>query len=218
MSETQNKSSKTGEQPDTKDVKEAAIDGENCPDEQLESEVDAVENSSDETDQEGREAYANDSWDEVVEKLVAAKGQIHEMQDGFIRAKADVENIQRRSQNEMINARKFAIEGFAQELLSVVDSLDQASKVEIDSSASDGVVKMQEGLNLTLKQMSKVMEKFGVVAVEADSGIKFDPALHQAISMVDSDEVESGHIVDVMQKGFSLKDRLLRPAMVVIAN
>ena len=207
---------------DQSEPKEAEIRDDQATDEQAEAELDVKDHDSAEEDNgeevSDREAYANDSWDEVVEKLVAANAQIQDLRNGFIRAKADVENIQRRSQNEMVNARKFAIEGFAQALLSVVDSLDQASKVEIDEAASEAVVKMREGLELTLKQMASVMEKFGVVAVEAAAGVKFDPEIHQAISMVDSDAVESGHIVDVMQQGFTLKDRLLRPAMVVIAN
>ena len=158
------------------------------------------------------------SREDLIEQLQSALQQIDEMKDGYIRAKAEVENIQRRSQNEMISARKFAIEAFAQELLSVADSLDQAARVEMDDSKNDAVVKMKEGLALTLKQFNKVMEKFGVTAVEAEQGVKFDPDLHQAISMVPSNEVEPDHILTIMQKGYSLKDRLLRPAMVVIAK
>jgi len=162
--------------------------------------------------------YAADSWEELVEKLVNANIEIKELKDGFVRSRADVENIQRRSHNEIVTARKFAIEGFAQELLTVLDSLDQASRVELEESNSVAVEKMKEGLELTLKQMEKVMEKFGVAGVEAQSGTKFDPEVHQAISMIDGGEIESGHVVSVMQKGFTLKDRLLRPAMVAIAS
>jgi molecular chaperone GrpE len=162
--------------------------------------------------------FENDSREELIEKLLTAHTEIDAMKDGYIRAKADVENIQRRSQNEMISARKFAIEGFARELLSVIDSLEQASRVEMDKSNAEVVDKMKEGLALTLKQFDTVMEKFGVTAVEAEAGVKFNPELHQAISMVPSGDVEPEHILSVMQKGFMLKDRLLRPAMVVIAT
>lgn len=158
------------------------------------------------------------SNDDLVQLLAGAKQQIADMKDGYVRARADVENIQRRSQNEIVSARKFAIEGFARELLSVVDSLNQAAMVEMDEAQGEAVIKMKEGLELTLKQFEKIMEKFGIAAVEAQVGTRFDPDVHQAISMVDSDEAESGSIVIVMQKGFTLKDRLLRPAMVVIAN
>ena len=169
-----------------------------------------------------QDAKADDSREDLMEKLVAAHSQIDELKDGYIRAKAEMENIRRRSQNEMISARKYAIEGFAQELLSVVDSLDQATRVEMDKPNGEAAINMKEnmkqGLELTLKQFDKVMEKFGVIAVEAEPGVKFNPEVHQAISVVASDEVEPEHIVNVMQKGFSLKDRLLRPAMVVIAK
>lgn len=162
--------------------------------------------------------FEADSREELIEKLVSARTQVMEMKDGYVRARAEVENIQRRSQNEIISARKYAIERFAQELLSVLDSLDQASKVEIEESSSELILKMKEGLGLILKQFDRVMEKFGITAVEAEAGVKFNPELHQAISMVPTDEVEPDHILSVMQKGFLLKDRLLRPAMVVIAQ
>ncbi len=166
----------------------------------------------------GTDEFEDVSRNDLVQMLVEARQQIDEMKDGYIRARADVENIQRRSQNEMVSARKFAIEGFARELLSVIDSLNQAAMVKIDETQRQAVERMNEGLGLTLKQLEKVMEKFGIVQVEADTGTRFNPDVHQAISMVDSGEVEADHIVSVMQKGFTLKDRLLRPAMVVIAN
>jgi molecular chaperone GrpE len=166
----------------------------------------------------GTDEFEDVSRNDLVQMLVEARQQIDEMKDGYIRARADVENIQRRSQNEMVSARKFAIEGFARELLSVIDSLNQAAMVKIDETQRQAVERMNEGLGLTLKQLEKVMEKFGIVQVEADTGTRFNPDIHQAISMVDSIEVEADHIVSVMQKGFTLKDRLLRPAMVVIAN
>ena len=154
----------------------------------------------------------------LIELLAEAREEIDGMKDGYIRARAEVENVRRRSQNEIVSARKYAIEGFAQELLSVVDSLDQAAKVDMSASNDEAVEKMKEGLDLTLKQFDKVMEKFGVSAVQAEPGVKFDPEVHQAISVVPSDEVESECIVHVMQKGFLLKGRLLRPAMVSIAK
>ncbi len=162
--------------------------------------------------------FEDDSREDLIEKFISARNQIMEMKNGYIRAKADVENIRRRSQNEIISARKYAIEKFAQELLGVLDSLDQASKVEMGDSNSEPVSKMKEGLELTLKQFATAMEKFGITAVEASPGLKFNPEVHQAISMMPTDEVEPDHILDVMQKGFLLKDRLLRPAMVVIAQ
>ncbi len=158
------------------------------------------------------------SPDQLLVELTTTRAEAKKLKDGYLRAKADAENIQRRSQIEISSARKYAIEGFAKELLSVADSLDQAIKVEIDESASEAVEKMHEGLELTLKQLESVFDRFHVLPVEADQGVPFDPEYHQAISMVDSNDVQSGEIVSVMQKGFVLNDRLLRPAMVVIAN
>ncbi len=189
--------------------------------------VEAAEPASESTDAEqpdvsspGGESkeFEEDSREDLIEKLIAARNQITEMKSGYVRAKADVENVRRRSRNEIISARKYAIEKFAQELLGVLDSLDQASKVEMGETSSEPVSKMKEGLELTLKQFATAMEKFGITAVEAESGMKFNPDLHQAISVAPTDEVEPDHILSVMQKGFLLKDRLLRPVMVVIAK
>ena len=162
--------------------------------------------------------FENDSRQDLIDKLVVARDRITEMQEGYARARADVENIRRRSQNEIISARKYAIEKFARELLGALDSLDQASKVEMDEAGSEPVSKMKEGLELTLKQFATAMEKFGITSVAASPGMKFNPDLHQAVSVASTDEVEPDHILSVMQKGFLLKDRLLRPAMVVIAK
>lgn len=182
----------------------------------------SADDSSELGGEEAQDAKAEDSKKDLIEKLIAAHSQIDELKDDYIRVKAEMENIRRRSQNEMVSARKYAIEGFAQELLIVVDSLEQAARVEMDmpngEAANSMTENMKKGLELTLKQFDTVMEKFGVIAVEAESGVKFNPEVHQAISVIASDEVEPEHIVNVMQKGFSLKDRLLRPAMVVIAK
>ncbi len=186
----------------------------------MEPESEAIDTEQSDSSPSAGEAgeFEESSREELIEKLVFANNQITKMKDGYVRAKAEVENIRRRSRNEVVAARKYALEKFAQELLGVLDSLDQASKVEMDETSSESVSKMKEGLELTLKQFATAMEKFGITAVEASPGTKFNPDLHQAISMAPTDEVEADHILSVMQKGFLLKDRLLRPAMVVIAQ
>lgn len=156
--------------------------------------------------------------EDLAVALVDAREELQKMKDGFLRAQAEVENIRRRSQNEIQSARKYAVEGFAQELLSVKDSLDQAAQVELSDAAGEAVVRMKEGLELTLRQLETALSKFAVEEVEAAPGVRFNPDHHQAISMVSSEEIPSDHIVSVMQKGFLLKDRLLRPAMVVVAS
>ena len=157
------------------------------------------------------------SAEELLERLNDAEAQNAQMKDGLLRARAEIENIRRRSQNEVVAARKFAIEGFAQELLGVKDSLDRASSVELDEGAGEAVQKMKEGLSLTLKQLDLALTRFSVVEVEAGPGVRFDPEHHQAISMTPCGDIEADHIVSVVQKGFRLKERLLRPAMVVVA-
>ena len=181
------------------------------------SEHESVEPDQSKPDQ-SEVGYEALSKAELIKELELATQQLSEVKDGFLRAKADVENIRRRSQNEVVSARKYAVEGFAQELLSVKDSLDQAAKVDLDSATEAALPKMKEGLELTSKQLEATFTRFSVTEVEAGPGVKFNPEFHQAISMVPGGEVESDHIVDVMQKGFLLKHRLLRPAMVVVAQ
>ena len=208
VSDSENSSA--GRQPDRpdSDVESNIGSGQASPDEEK-----AGESESGPKDDESR---LNEP---VLDEQLATLGQqLKEAQDGYLRAKADVENIRRRSQNEIVSARKYAIEGFAQELLSVKDSLDQASKVDLENAGDEAMEKMQEGLALTLKQLDSTFGRFSVTEVEAGPGVKFNPDFHQAISMVPGGEIEPDHIVDVMQKGFVLKDRLLRPAMVVVAK
>ncbi len=158
------------------------------------------------------------SPEELIEKLQQAQAENAEARDGLLRARAEVENIRRRSQNEINAARKFAIESFAKELLGVRDSLDRAAAVTLDSDAAEPVAQMKKGLGLTLEQFDSALARFEVVEVAAAPGAPFDPECHQAISTAASDEIAPDHIISVVQKGFLLKERLLRPAMVVVAK
>lgn len=179
----------------------------------------AVDGADEGTDAQEEQADDGEDGDEdLAAALVEARERIQEMKDGFLRAQAEMENVRRRSQKEIQAARKYAVEGFAQELLPVKDSLDQATQVEFEATVGESVTRMKEGLELTLKQLETVLAKFSVVEVEAGPGVKFNPEHHQAVSMVASDDIPSEHIISVMQKGFLLKDRLLRPAMVVVAS
>jgi len=137
--------------------------------------------------------------------------------DRFLRAKAEVENTRKRGEMDVVATRKYAIERFASEIAAVRDSLELARMVELPQDSTPAVQKMHEGLDLTLKLMDSVFQKFGLTLVDPQ-GQKFDPEHHQAISMVDSNEVPPNHVVSVVQKGFLLNDRLLRPAMVVVAR
>lgn len=149
-------------------------------------------------------------------QLQAAQAAAAEHQDKFLRAKAEAENVRRRADVDVANARKFGIEAFAAELLPVHDSLDLARGVDL-GQGTDVVKKVVEGLDLTLRLIDAAFQKFGIVAVNP-VGEKFDPERHQAMSMVETDEVPPNHVLKVVQRGYLLNNRLLRPAMVMVAK
>ena len=153
------------------------------------------------------EATEADSRESLQEELAAAK-------DAALRAQADAVNIQRRAEMDVEKARKFALERFASDLLPVVDNLERALEASGNSEAHNAVV---EGVELTLKSLIDVLEKNGVTAVDPH-GETFDPQVAQAMSMVENPDVEPNTVIGVMQKGYLLKDRLLRPAMVMVSK
>lgn len=138
--------------------------------------------------------------------------------DQLLRTKAEMENIRRRTDKQISDNRKYANDAIARELITVRDSLQIASDTEIEVDDSDAVKSMQEGLALTLKQLDRLFEKFVIIEIAPQTGDKLDPNLHQAMTMVSSDEVEPGAVVSMIQRGYRLHDRLLRPAMVVVAK
>ena len=128
-----------------------------------------------------------------------------------MRASAEVENVRKRASRDVENAHKFAPERFGKELLAVKDTLEMGLAVEGASAES-----LLEGSNATLKLLGSTLERFGIVEVDP-AGEPFDPEYHEAISMQPSDDVEPGSVVTVVQKGYTLNGRLLRPAMVIVA-
>ncbi|TKC91083.1 nucleotide exchange factor GrpE [Trinickia terrae] len=143
--------------------------------------------------------------------LAEAEAKITELQESFLRAKAETENVRRRAHEEVQKAHKFAIESFAERLLPVIDSLEAALA---DSSGDQ--TKIREGVDLTLRQLTSAMEK-GRITVLNPVGEKFDPHRHQAISMVPAEQ-EANTVVAVLQKGYVIADRVLRPALVTVAQ
>lgn len=143
--------------------------------------------------------------------LAAAQAKIVELDESFLRAKAETENVRRRAHDDIAKARKFAIESFAEHLLPVIDSLEAA----LGDSSGD-VAKLREGVELTLRQLTSAFDKGRVVALNP-VGEKFDPHRHQAISMVPADQ-EPNTVVSVLQKGYVIADRVLRPALVTVAQ
>jgi molecular chaperone GrpE len=150
-------------------------------------------------------------------ELEAAETQAAENLDKFLRARAEMENARRRAEIDLTNAHKYSIERFAGELLAVRDSLELARTVDIAREDKVALQKMHEGLDLTLKLMDDTFRKFDLTIIDP-AGEKFDPGKHHAISMVESTEIPPNHVVTVMQKGWMLHDRVLRPAMVVVAR
>ena len=155
---------------------------------------------------------------DVATELEAAKAEISKLKDAYLRAKAEEDNVRRRAEKEVANGRKFAVEGFAKEMVNVFDSLKLAAAVDVPEGADDAVKNIHEGVVITLKQLQSAFAKSSLVEISPEVGDKLDPNLHQAMTMVESDEVESGGIINVIQAGFQLHDRLLRPAMVVVAK
>ncbi len=148
----------------------------------------------------------------LEEQLSATEAKLAEMHDAFMRAKADAENIRRRAQEDVSKAHKFAIESFAEAMVPVRDSLEMALKVE-----SPTVESIKEGVEMTLKQLTSAFEKNRLVEVMPAQGDKLDPNKHQAVAVVPADQ-EANTVVTVLQKGYMISDRLLRPAIVTAAQ
>jgi molecular chaperone GrpE len=148
---------------------------------------------------------------DMEQRLKQAEQAAQENHDLWLRAKAECDNFRKRSQTEIANAHKFAVENFAGELLSVKDSLEAALASESASAES-----MRAGVELTLRQLTSVFEKFNIKEIDP-VGQKFDPHFHQAISTVESDG-EPNTVVQVLQKGYLLHDRVIRPALVIVAK
>ena len=153
------------------------------------------------------------------EKIANLEAQLVEAQnrerDSVLRIKAEMENMRRRTEQDVEKAHKFALEKFVNELLPVIDSLDRA--LEVADKANPDNAAMIEGIELTLKSMLDVVRKFGVEVI-ADTDVPLDPNVHQAIAMVESEEIEAGKVLGVMQKGYTLNGRTIRAAMVTVAK
>ncbi|WP_313020814.1 nucleotide exchange factor GrpE [Atlantibacter hermannii] len=157
-----------------------------------------------------------DPRDEQIANLQAQIAEVQQRErDAVLRSKAEVDNMRRRTEQDVEKAHKFALEKFVNELLPVIDSLDRA--LEVADKANPEMTAMVEGIELTLKSMLDVVRKFGVEVV-ADTNVPLDPNVHQAIAMVESEDVAPGNVLMVMQKGYTLNGRTIRAAMVSVAK
>ena len=150
-----------------------------------------------------------------VDSLEEALAEAADYKDKYLRAHADFENAKKRLEKDKMNAVSYANESFAKDILAVLDSFDNAlSSIEgaERENSSEVLEKMKEGVTLTYNQLKKILEKNQIKEIECKG--EFNPEVHQAIMQVESDEHEPGDVVQVMQKGYTIKDRVLRPAMV----
>lgn len=156
---------------------------------------------------------------EALARIDELEKQLQESQkaerEAMIRAQAEVENIRRRTHLDVEKAHKFALEKFSNELLPVLDNLERA--LSAADSENEQIKPMIEGLELTLKSFLDAVHKFGIEVVD-EKNVAFNPEVHQAMTLIDSPDHKSNHVVDVMQKGYTLNGRLLRPAMVVVSK
>jgi len=164
------------------------------------------------------EASGEDAPQHSVEEmhllLEDARGKVDDHYNEVLRSRAELDNMRKRNARDVENARKFALENFAKELLPVRDSLELGLKAAMEAEGSHA--KVIEGMELTLKMLTDVMEKFNIQVIDP-AGQPFDPEYHQAMATQPSDEHEPNTVVTVYQKGYMLNDRLVRPAMVVVA-
>lgn len=157
------------------------------------------------------DASANDLAASPEQRLAELEAKHAEVADAYLRAKAEAENIRRRADEEVSKARKYAVEAFAESLLPVRDSLEAALAIQ-DATREQ----MLEGVHATLRQLAQALERNKVLEVNPPAGTRFDPHQHQAISMVPADQ-EANTVVAVLQKGYLIADRVLRPALVTVA-
>ena len=151
-------------------------------------------------------------------EIEVLNSKIAELEDRYLRANADFDNMKRRLEKEKMQAISYAHEVFARDLLPVIDSLEMAILAGGNPDVESGELlsKVKEGLELTIEQFRKAFEKHGVELVDIEG--TFDPNFHEAVMQLESDEKKSGEILQVFQKGYKIKERILRPAMVSIVK
>ena len=151
--------------------------------------------------------------EESFEQLADLQAKVDENWDRYLRTAAELENVRKRAQRDVEHAHRFALENFAKELLAVVDSLEMG----LEAAQSADAVALRDGSEATCKLLKATMGRFGLVEVDPE-GEPFDPEYHEAMSMMPSGEVEPGSVLNVIQKGYTLNGRLLRPARVIVAS
>ena len=184
--------------------------------EQTKEELVEQETAQEETTTETTEETVSKE-ESLEEKIARLEEELKQSEEKYLRVHADFENIKKRLEREKYQAIDYANEKFAKDLLTPIDTLEMAlASANADIDASELLRKLKEGIELTIKNFNTTFEKHNITKVETDG--EFDPNVHNAVMQVDSENHESGQIVQELQKGYKLKDRLLRPSMVSIAN
>lgn len=183
------------------------------------AETEAAMAESDETLELEAEASGEPNPDGEADAIEAARAEIADFKDRLLRAAAEMENVRRRYAREIVDARQYAVTGFAREVLSIGDNLSRALGAVPEESRSEGeaMKALLEGVEMTERELLRVLDKHGVKLIESH-GEKFDPNLHQAIFEVEHEEAPQGTVVQVVQPGYTIGERVLRPAMVGVAK
>ncbi|MUJ38914.1 nucleotide exchange factor GrpE [Aliivibrio fischeri] len=181
----------------------------------VEEQVEAVGTEADVEWNESAEDSQEAKIAELEAALLASQAQVKEQQDTVLRAKAEEQNVRRRAEEDVDKARKYALKKFAGELLPVLDNLERA--LESGDKENEAAKALLEGVELTLQTFVSTVEKFGLTVINP-MGEAFNPELHQAIGMQASPDHESNTVMIVMQKGYTLNEQVLRPAMVMVAQ
>jgi molecular chaperone GrpE len=158
---------------------------------------------------------ADNEVESIEQQLEKTQETVKDYWDQIMRLKAEMENNRKRAIRDVENAHKFALKNFTEALLPVIDSMDMGQQAAIAKNAT--LESIIEGSDMTTNMFIQVLEKHGLKRLNP-VGEKFDPEQHQAISMIEDKKVKSNHIISVMQKGFSLNERLVRPAMVIVSK
>ncbi len=176
-------------------------------------EPEAAEGEVEDVAEEAAEVAENPEAEVLAARVEELEQTLAETKDQAMRTAAEAQNVRRRAEQEAEKARKFALEKFVKELLPVVDSLEKA----LEAMGEDATEAHREGVSMTLKMQRDVLAKFGVEEIEPQ-GEPFDPQYHEAMAMVPNPEMEPNTVMEVMQKGYLLNGRLVRPAMVVVSQ
>ncbi|MDG1987134.1 MAG: nucleotide exchange factor GrpE [Halieaceae bacterium] len=203
-----NKEEVSEEEKSAEEPKSESVDDDSIKDDPLKEDPPNEIVDSEESSEKSEEEIAVDSLSEL-------EVQLEEMRDQVLRHQAEVQNVKRRAEQDVEKARKYALERFCNELLPIVDSLEMAIlSASPDQEESESILK---GIKLTLKMFVDTLAKFNLEQIDPE-GEPFDPKLHQAVSMVENNEVEPNTVLSVMQRGYVLSGRLIRPAMVVVSK